>query len=931
MSWTINTAMLSENLSMSRNHAGLRPTLGLLAAFSVLFVLIWQSPPQDIFHGAASYDPLHTALETLSIVIAGLVFGVVWNADNRDRPGNLVVLACALLAAACIDFLHLLSYAGMPALVTAASPEKAINFWLAARLIVAVALLVAALRPWRPMQRHRLRYLWLACSLVLVVLIGWLGLYHQDIFPRTFIPGQGLTRIKIGIEYLIVALLLPSAVIFLRRARHGAPYDAASLFAAAALSILSELCFTLYSGVTDVFNLLGHVYKVIAYLYIFRAVFVDSVREPFERLRHTRAELEQAVSALRDSEERFRGLVETSSDWIWEVDESGRYTYASPQVHALLGYEPREMLGHTPFDFMPPQEAERVGGVFLQYVTDRKPFSLIENTNIHKGGALVILETSGMPFFGTDGTYSGYRGIDRDVTQKKMAERALRESEEQLRTITNAAQDGIVMMDCDGTIAFWNQSAERIFGYSSGEAIGMSLHSMLVPSRYQDAYRDGLARFTETGTGSVIGKTLELEAAHKAGGEFPVELSVSAVEHEGRRSVIGVIRDITERKRSETTLRKLNRTLTTLSRGNEALVRAPDEAALLQAVCNVLVHDGVYLMAWVGYADAAEGSDIRVMARAGEDSAFLDHMHFPWTEQADGVCPSGSAIRSGAVQVTQDIGGRPDHTPWCAEVRAHRVKGAAAFPLAVQDQAFGALVVYAATAEAFDTQEVALLQELASDLAYGIQMLRARTERDRMREKLKTALTETIEAVARMVEKRDPYTAGHQQRVSELAVAIAGELGLDEQCIEGIRLGGMILDIGKISIPAEILSRPGRLARVEYEIVKSHAQIGYDIIKDVHFPWPVAVMVWQHHERMDGSGYPQGLKGDEIIQEARILAVADVVEAMVSHRPYRPGLEHEVALAEIEQGRGRLYCPQAADACLRLFREKQFQWTPIDY
>jgi putative nucleotidyltransferase with HDIG domain len=191
-------------------------------------------------------------------------------------------------------------------------------------------------------------------------------------------------------------------------------------------------------------------------------------------------------------------------------------------------------------------------------------------------------------------------------------------------------------------------------------------------------------------------------------------------------------------------------------------------------------------------------------------------------------------------------------------------------------------------------------------------------------QRLKSALIGTIGAVARTVEKRDPYTAGHQQRVAELSVAIARELNLSEDSLEGLRLGATIHDIGKISVPAEILNRPGKISALEFELIKTHPQVGYDIVKDVEFPWPVTGMILQHHERLDGSGYPRGLKSEQIILEARIIAVADVVEAMSSHRPYRPGLGIETALTEIERGRGTQYDPDVTATCLRLFREKGY-------
>ena len=163
--------------------------------------------------------------------------------------------------------------------------------------------------------------------------------------------------------------------------------------------------------------------------------------------------------------------------------------------------------------------------------------------------------------------------------------------------------------------------------------------------------------------------------------------------------------------------------------------------------------------------------------------------------------------------------------------------------------------------------------------------------------------------------------------MSDLAVAIAGALGYDSERLDGLRIAGCLHDVGKIAVPSEILTKPGRLSDTEFTLIQAHAQIGYDILSGIEFPTQVAEMTRQHHERLDGSGYPRGLVGDEILPEARILAVADVVEAMSSHRPYRPSRGLEQALAEIEQGRGRIYDPEAVDVCLRLFREDGFCFT----
>ena len=194
-------------------------------------------------------------------------------------------------------------------------------------------------------------------------------------------------------------------------------------------------------------------------------------------------------------------------------------------------------------------------------------------------------------------------------------------------------------------------------------------------------------------------------------------------------------------------------------------------------------------------------------------------------------------------------------------------------------------------------------------------------------ESLRKSIATTIQVLGTASEIRDPYTSGHQLRVANIACAIAKEMGLPQDKIEGIQMAGSIHDIGKLSIPAETLSKPTKLTEIEFSMIKKHAQSGYEILKDVESPWPLAQIVYQHHERMNGLGYPRNLKGYEIILEARIMAVADVVETMASYRPYRPTLGIEAALEEIEKNKGILYDAAVADACLRLFREKGYQLT----
>jgi putative nucleotidyltransferase with HDIG domain len=366
--------------------------------------------------------------------------------------------------------------------------------------------------------------------------------------------------------------------------------------------------------------------------------------------------------------------------------------------------------------------------------------------------------------------------------------------------------------------------------------------------------------------------------------------------------------------------RRAERALRTLSGGNQALVHADEEATLLEEMCRVVVEKGGYRMAWIGIAEHDETKTVRPAACAGHDDGYTARARVRWDESEQGHGPTGTAIRTGEVQVNQDFASNPSLAPWRADALERGFASSIALPITDRTGVFGALTIYAAEPEAFDGAEQELLSELATDLSYGVAALRDRLERDAGAKRLQRSMESTIEALASTVEARDPYTAGHQRRVAKLAASIAREMRLPEDRIHAIYLAGIVHDVGKIHFPAEILMKPGPLTPIERALIETHAQLGYDILKGIDFPWPIAQAVLQHHERLDGSGYPNRLRGDAIILDARILAVADVVEAMTSQRPHRQPAARAAAVQEIEKGRGRLYDPDVAGACLEIHR-----------
>ena len=518
---------------------------------------------------------------------------------------------------------------------------------------------------------------------------------------------------------------------------------------------------------------------------------------------------------------------------------------------------------------------------------------------------------------------------EQDIRSRKQAEEAVRINEQWLRLAVRCGNLGI--WDLNLTDHTVNRSLEHdcIYGYDSLQpswTLEKSLDFMVSEDRDEAlrTFNEAIKNETDWDFEWRINRIDGKQRCIWAHGSYRCSVEGDNMSCH----MIGVVQDITDRKQAERTLSRINRALITLSAGNFALIKATSELELLQSVTKVIVEKGGYTLAIVAYANFQPDKIITPMAwfGIGEEQIWANCLN--WTNEEYSKLPIVEAIHSKKTQICNDITSDPAFDPWRKVISLQNGCTAnIALPLFHDNVVFGGLSIYGDKTDTFDEEELKLLEELASALSYGIITLRARVDRAQQTIALQQSLEQSIQVIAGTIEARDPYTAGHQRRVGELAIAIAQEMGLPKQQINGIHLAAIIHDLGKIHIPAEILSKPGKLTELEYMMLKTHPQAGYDILKDVKFPWPIAEIVWQHHEKINGSGYPQGLKGDEILLEAKIISVADVVESILSHRPYRPSLGINFSLNEIKRGRGTLYDPAVVDACLNIIENKEFRFS----
>lgn len=377
----------------------------------------------------------------------------------------------------------------------------------------------------------------------------------------------------------------------------------------------------------------------------------------------------------------------------------------------------------------------------------------------------------------------------------------------------------------------------------------------------------------------------------------------------------------------ERALRRTTRALKTLSATSRALVRADEETQLFHDVCRAAIDEGGYRMAWVGIALDDTNRSVQPVVAVGENTDYLYEGRFSWGDDDYATGTSGRAIRLGETVSTPDMAVDPLYSRWREGALTRGYRSIIALPLFDSHRrTFGALVLAASETDAFDAEEVALLEDVAEEVSYGVTRLQDAAAKAEVEQalfesnrRLSDLVVSITDAVGKLTEARDPYTQGHQERVSNIATAIAVHMGLDADTLRTVELAALVHDVGKLHVPAEILTKPARLTKLEFELMKQHPQKGYEMLCDIPFPWPLAEVSRCHHERMDGSGYPRGLAGADIPLEARILAVADVLEAMASHRPYRPGLGIDVALDELTTANPGKYDSRVVSACLALY------------
>ena len=574
----------------------------------------------------------------------------------------------------------------------------------------------------------------------------------------------------------------------------------------------------------------------------------------------------------RQADAAYRSDFEQAGVGMAQLDLDACVIRANQALCDMLGYTPSEMVGLSFPSISHPEDAAEIRALRSHAMSGEKRALRVEKRYLRKDGSVIWASVNSAVIQDAEGNPGYVLSTIEDITERKRAEEKLRDSEKKYRAIAESISDVVWVLDpLTLRFTYASPSVEKLTGFTADETMAQEMHEVLVPESAQAA-RELITRQVvncvsgDGPTGRV--EVVEAEMNRKDGSTVWVEVTavIQPNEDTGHMEVHGTTRDISERRQAAQELRReKDRYQATFEHAAIGIAEVTPQGRWLrvnQTLCDIL----------------------------GYSSKELSHLSFAEITHPDDV---GRTV--GALQPLRD----DEEETYRTEKRYVRKDGAAIW---------------------VDVSVAAIRGEDGS-LAYQVTAVQDISDRKRAEEQLATAFSSLIEVVSRMAETRDPYTAGHQRRVCELSLAIAKQMGMPAADVEEIRVAALVHDIGKMSIPAEILSKPGALSPVEFELVKGHCKAGYDILQASNMPGQVPEIVYQHHERCDGSGYPRGLSADELLPQTRVIMVADVVEAMMSHRPYRPGLGVEAALGEIERGSGAQYSSDAVDACLGVFRE----------
>ncbi len=594
----------------------------------------------------------------------------------------------------------------------------------------------------------------------------------------------------------------------------------------------------------------------------------------------------QPPNIVPNREELFKAIIATSQEWIWSIDAEGRYTFSNPAIEHILDYPPEEFLGKRIAHLLQEDDRPIIRETLSRSIKEKRGWTNLVLRRQCRDGSYHYLESNAVPIIDRSGHLMGFQGADRDITDRKGTEQALRQSEATLRSVFTATPVGLCIMK-NRVYQSANKAWCEGFGYTESELIGHTTQMLYESAaEYGRVGRDLYESLLKKGLTSV-----QTRLRRKDGVLRDVILIAAPLQPEDLSiGTVVAIQDITDYRQATEKLRESRRQFA------DIIEFLPDATLVIDRESRVI--------AWNRAMEKMTGIKAKQMIGKGDYEYALPFYGERRPILIDLALHPQPEMESKYTEIQRfgDILFGEAYTPSLPSGNIH----------------------LSATAS--------VLRNARGEIMAAIECIRDNTERKQLEkdrqenlERLRKSLGGTVQAIASLVETRDPYTAGHQRRVADLSRAIATEMGLSHHQIDGLRIASTIHDLGKISVPAEILTMPRKLTDIEFSLMKTHAQSGYDILKDINFPWPVARMVLEHHERMDGSGYPHGLTGEELLLESRILMVADVVEAIASHRPYRPGMGFVSALEEITNNRGVLYDREVVDACLRLFREKGYK------